>query len=907
MAIASLPPIHTDALFEQLRAGGLLLTVNNRLAKRFTSDYSQWQLGQGHTVWESPQILPLSAWLQQQVEYLSDQGLQHDQVLNPVQEKQLWIDLIQEDAYNSYMMQPTAIARQVIQAWQLLKQWQIPFSALTASETPETDALLKWSKKFEQRCQQNNWLSQTLVISRVSEAIAQQQCQLAEIIVFAGFEDPNKLHQQLIDCLVSQNCQLSQYQHQSINQTIRRTSGTDFSEELQAAANWAKQLLLQSTDKKICIVVPSLNENRQSVYHCFERTLHPERIAAPPYQHKNLFNLSLGLPLSQYPLVHDALAVLRLLQPTFSLAEISRILNATYLFKQQNSHVLMAKIDLLLRDFGRQQWSLKALISFFRKKQPDISYLSDLQWIKQLEKIQELRDNSHSGQSPENWAKLFLATWKVVGWPGSRTLDSAEYQQSERLLRLVSEFRQVQQVKTELSLSEAGSILLQMANELVFQVQSDDAPVQVSGLLEAADQQFDYLWLTGLDDQTLPARSSPNPFIPIAVQQKYGIPHCSTEREQLFASNMLRLFIQNAREVVLSHAQREQDRELRPTPLLSSLIKDGYQIEAGKISDNETDNSEKPELEIYSDRQMPPIPVGKNVRGGAAILTQQAQCPFMANASFRLGATEPQAEYDGVSPLERGNQLHLAMEKIWQQLRTQQQLLALTEEQLQLLIQQVVEDVLTVQRYKRPDLYQEHFHQLEKQRLHKLINDWMVLEKQRPASFSVIEMEQDKTIEIGGLVIKTKADRVDLLDSGERIILDYKTGKMANSRSWVEDNIREPQLPLYSLFEQHQLAALALAKINEKQSQFNGLSQHDKLLPGIKAFKLPEHFQATSDQENDPWKLLRQHWQKQLTSLAESFRQGEARINPADCNFCPYPALCRKHELANLPVEEDIA
>ncbi|MBT8440148.1 MAG: PD-(D/E)XK nuclease family protein, partial [Gammaproteobacteria bacterium] len=95
-----------------------------------------------------------------------------------------------------------------------------------------------------------------------------------------------------------------------------------------------------------------------------------------------------------------------------------------------------------------------------------------------------------------------------------------------------------------------------------------------------------------------------------------------------------------------------------------------------------------------------------------------------------------------------------------------------------------------------------------------------------------------------------------------------------------------PQLPLYSLTEPTELAALALAKVNERQCGFSGLATSDDILPGVKP----------PPDETD-WSTLKQLWNERLTQLAESYRNGDAYIEPDNCKYCSYASLCRKDSL----------
>ena len=241
--------------------------------------------------------------------------------------------------------------------------------------------------------------------------------------------------------------------------------------------------------------------------------------------------------------------------------------------------------------------------------------------------------------------------------------------------------------------------------------------------------------------------------------------------------------------------------------------------------------------------------------------------------------------------MDRGIQIHKALELLWQQIKSLQQLSNLSAEQLQTLINKTLDKVLFAYQSRRPDLYSAQFTKLEKQRLQKLLLEWFKLEKQRLHAFEVVGTEEKNTIEVGGLLLKTQADRIDQLENGKRIIIDYKTGSSASSRSWQEEAILEPQLPLYSLAEDDGLAALALAQVHEKACRFTGLADDDDLLPGISPVG-----QIDTDTESG-WQQIRKRWRIQLDSLAEEFRSGSVEINPHNCHFCNLQALCRKHEI----------
>ena len=88
---------------------------------------------------------------------------------------------------------------------------------------------------------------------------------------------------------------------------------------------------------------------------------------------------------------------------------------------------------------------------------------------------------------------------------------------------------------------------------------------------------------------------------------------------------------------------------------------------------------------------------------------------------------------------------------------------------------------------------------LEKQRLELLLNDWLDSVERKRSPFRVLEMEQEHIEQLGPLQIKTKIDRVDELEDGSRVVLDYKTGSSLKADDLLCEPLLEPQLPIYAI------------------------------------------------------------------------------------------------------------
>jgi probable DNA repair protein len=407
-----------------------------------------------------------------------------------------------------------------------------------------------------------------------------------------------------------------------------------------------------------------------------------------------------------------------------------------------------------------------------------------------------------------------------------------------------------------------------------FQLENEGAPVQIMGLLEASGLHFDHLWVLGLHDEEVPPPPRPNPFLPLALQRDRGLPHSSAQRELEFYRKLLSRLSASAAEVVFSYPQWEGDQPRTPSPLIGLAAANEFEPFPPRWLDLIRASAASETLE---DRVAPELPVGWEQRGGTGMLKDMAACPFRAFAQQRLGARELEDANLGLNAKEKGSGVHKVLELIWAELKNQENLRALEPQQLQDLIATNIEVGL--------EFNGRLGAQLERRRLQRLLTEWFEIEKQRPP-FRVLEREQDGSIDIAGLRIKTRIDRVDELPDGRRVIIDYKTGEVKN-QVWSGERLGEPQVPLYCVSSESPIAAAAFAQIRAGDLQIRGVSTNGEL-GKIKAMdKLP------------PMPELIEEWKHSLQKLGHAFRAGVADVDPKDkstCDYCRLPALCRIHD-----------
>jgi probable DNA repair protein len=392
-----------------------------------------------------------------------------------------------------------------------------------------------------------------------------------------------------------------------------------------------------------------------------------------------------------------------------------------------------------------------------------------------------------------------------------------------------------------------------------------------------AGARFDRLWVLGLHDETLPAPADPNPFLPYSLQWDHGVPFASAERQYESARILFDRLLASAPDVTLSFPQTEGDRVLSPSPFLTATpqpLSAGPAAWIWKIR-------AAAQLETFADETAPAHQAEGVQRGGSGLLRDMAACPFRAFASHRLGAKELDPIEPGLSQADKGKALHQVLQLIWDELGSHAALCALSPDDLTLLLRRHIDTVLAPFGATTNAM-------VERIRLEGLLKEWMKLERSRPA-FTVVTLEQKKTVDVGGLQLEVRADRVDELPDGRQVILDYKTGEL-KSKGWSGDRLDEPQLPLYCIASDVPVAAAVFARIQAVGCGFTGIAETP--LPDFKDYTKSEMPVA---RELEKWKAA-------LTGLALRFQAGDARVDPKyghkTCQYCKLTALCRVHSTA---------
>jgi exodeoxyribonuclease-5 len=652
--------------------------------------------------------------------------------------------------------------------------------------------------------------------------------------------------------------------------------------ECRAAAAWAAELLVAQPEARLAIVAPELAGVREILLAALDDALHPEALAPANAELPRRYNISLGTPLARAPVVAVALALLQLAANPrrCEQATLGALLRGPYWSAWESEADGRARLDAAMRRYLPPTIGVPRWLTFAGRLQKRGVHLPKTRG--HLEALLKAIDANSGRRLPSGWAEVFAAMLAQAGWPGERVLSSHEWQAREALRETLDLLGSLDAMLGKVSVAEAHRQLARLCRERVFQPETVGTPnVEVMGPLEAAGLTFDALWVLGMNDNAWPPSARPNPLLPADLQRRAKSSNASAEVQLEFARNVHRRLLGAAPAVVFSWARGEGDRQLRVSPLLVGLTE--REAPTTKVSTIAAQVG-RGRIEFIDDHSAPPVGAGEKVAGGTNLLKAQGLCPAWAFYRYRLGAKALDEPVDGLDAMDRGTLLHRVMEKFFLG-RSQAELLAMNEAARREAMRVAVASALAAFSEERDEPLTARFAALEQARLEILLAQWLELELARPTPYTVVACEQPTEVEIEGIAVSFKVDRVDELADGRRVILDYKSGGDPKTKAWEGDRIADPQLPVYAAYVGDDPAAVAFARVKPDDCAFVGLGAAD-VAAGIKAV------------EN--WPAMLDQWRAAISAIACEIRDGHAPVSFAreeDLRYCEVAPLLRLPEV----------
>jgi len=594
------------------------------------------------------------------------------------------------------------------------------------------------------------------------------------------------------------------------------------------------------------------------------------------------WHVSLGKPLAEWSMVHDALTFLGMGSVSLTQPQINHLLMSPYLRGWQEDSSIYEAFLVFLAQNAPYELGFDELRGKLMEKGAETFTQSLISWL-------DARRTTPKIEWPSAWAILFERELSLLGYAEGRPLDSIEYQVLERWYQLIENFGRCDAVlHAPVSRGRALSMIRDHAQD-VFREQNRGVPVEIMGVEEALGSGFDGIWVTSLDNTTWPGPVSRDPLIPGHYQSE--IPKATAngclDRRRMELEGLV-----SSSSLVSGSFIREVDGISNECTAL---------LKTCKVSESIPTSVTMAPLEIIEEDAFAPSLEGVSAKGGTGALRDQSICPFRAFAHRRLGALEVSVPKPGIDNMVRGTYVHKALEQFWREIDGYEDLIQLSKESIREKIYTAVEQTLDAVTREFKYRLLPKSKNLECFRITRILERWIEIEKER-GWFKVCANESSIEVNLAGIQFKGKIDRIDKMPDDSFVLVDYKTGN-TSKKSWLpQSRIEEPQVPAYAVTFSGPVGGVAFARLRPDDLRFDGISDVSFEIPGV------ENISDLKDFNENSWEDLMTEWRGVLEVLAEGFKSGIAEVWPREkkvCKACHLTGLCRIYEQREILSRED--
>ncbi|MFY9328664.1 MAG: PD-(D/E)XK nuclease family protein [Georgfuchsia sp.] len=891
----------------------LILCATSRLAQSLRWQDDRARVAAGETSWATLNTSTVAQWFAQLGEAALLRGvndpLLSPRVLDAFQEAVLWEEVIAESIpdYASSFFDVPGMAATAMEANALMVVWGVvPFGG---ESEEETQAFLRWLRRFHERCNEQGLIEVVRWHEALLALVERGAAELPSEVYFAGFDNITPQEQRLKQILVQHGVQVSEWLFaDGLPESICVRMLADPDSERGAVAQWSAAQLARNPAVRLGIVVPNLGSARDRLEAALDDSLHPSLLCPARAEAPRHYNFSLGKPLPQQPLVAVALELIEFTCGSGEVEQsrIGELLRHPCWSASVSEADARAQLEAAMRGHLNARITMARVLSFaqwFARDHETNSVHGEPehqlpQLLSHLAAIESARREWRRKSLPSQWAERFRQFLRHAGWPGERRLSSHEFQAREAFAEELTRLAGLDDLLGSIVARDAHRRLVQLCNAHVFQAETEgDPPVQVVGMLEAGGMRFDALWVMGMTDDVWPPPPRPNPLLPAEQQRKVNAPNSSAQAQLAFARSIHQRLLQSAPEIIFSFAHADGVMEMRPSPLLEDFL-DAI----------ETAPPEAPHLPaaqwatLIDDSIAPPVAEGEHVSGGTGLLRAQAICPAWAYYRYRLGAKKLETPVEGLNAAARGSIVHDALRAFWQVAGSSSVLRAMSTAESSAAIDKAACAALDDYDHEhRTDPLPPVFRRLERERLQRLLSNWLAVELQREQPFAVISCEERFEVDIDGIICNLQIDRIDRQDDGREIVIDYKTGAVPGISAWAAARITDPQLPVYAAIARHHQppVAVAFGRVLLEEARFLGIAAEEDMLPRVPGIDSSDARRVFSAEEFVDWQAVLLHWRTNVEAMAREVKAGVAAVrveNEADLRYCDVLPLLRLAE-----------
>jgi probable DNA repair protein len=852
-------------LMAALADGVTIVTPTPTLASVAVEQFDREQLSRGNESWERPGIHSLDVWMTncwQDARFASPNA---PSLLSLSQEREVWRQIIEADRSDLFDLRAMASLAQ--KAARVIAEYQIPTEGEGWSEHADAREFLRWHQTMQRRLKAENWITRADLWRMLPPLLAKGAVNcgpVAFVALVAVSPGLKNLSRALGDSV--RNVGIS-YSHQPAGAPAIPFESTD--DEMNHAARAVRYLLETEKISSISVLVADLKSHAGDLLRVFKDVLYPNGEAGAH------LHIQTGRWI-EHPVISNALLLLELAQERIHQASAGAILRSPFIDGARTERSARAMADTKLRKARELDYSEAEI----EKAVWDCPILYQI-----LGKIFRAKRKLMPSMRLPAWSAAFSDILQTAKWPAIEHITEEEQRAVDRWNNALSELASLGLVAPPVSLSTAISHLRSILSAPM-EAGNWSSPVHFMDANSCEGIEFDRTFLMNMSEEAWPAASGLSPLIPYALQRAHQIPASRPESLVEERERKTHALLASATQVTVTYSGNL-------TPLLRHAVQitpvDEEHEWAGATVAQSFGGAE---LDVQMDERAPALQQSNTVHGGAGIIKSQSLCAFRAFAEYRLNARGEDEASIGFDALERGECAHKALEDIWRELGNQQALKALRMEDLRLLVEKHVEQAVKDDAASGP--IRALTSQAERERLVSVILQWLSIERDRARPFTVEMLEDNREVDLAGLKLKLRMDRVDRLPDGSLILIDYKSG-VQSYKKLLSDRPKEPQLLVYAAVMDEPVHGLYFGELRNRRARPVGQGA-EKHFPKQLGTKQPAD-----------WDAFLQTSKETVQRLAVEFQQGHAEVAPSHgaCAYCKVKPICRIGALSAGEDEEE--
>src|SRR5690349_5859282 len=496
-------------LDQALAAGATIVTPNNRLARHVAARFDAARRAAGARAWTAAAVMPWSLWLERRwhAALAARAEAAPRALLDRSITRELWHAIVARDQPD--LLDTRGAATRAAAAWTLFHAWRAPDDDIetlaTGARHGDAQAFGRWARRYQARLS----ALQALDDAQLPDALARVAARVPPAgdgrVVLHGFLDFTPQQRRLIDALHDAGVALEEMPAEQAESGVkRRVAAQSPRDELVQAFRFARARVARAPRARVAILVADLESRRDEAVALADEILCPEHLIDGREDAPRPYGVSLGMRLSSVPIVASALDLLAL---AFGRAEAwgppSR-LRSPFLPDAATQWTARARIERHWAGLGQRSVEWFDALQALREFDPELH-----------RRYAALAPPARAAALPRDWARTWSQWLKALGWPGTTTLTSGQWQAREAWSGALAKFATLGMASGPLRPAAALEMLRSLSADTLFQPQAEPAAIQILGVFEAAGLAFDAAWLAGFDADRWTPPPATDPFLPL--------------------------------------------------------------------------------------------------------------------------------------------------------------------------------------------------------------------------------------------------------------------------------------------------------------------------------------------------------------------------------------------------------